>query len=175
MRMAGIGVPAQAQKREEVMQSSGSKPKRGQLGKSSRSSANTDGIATARNERGASNEQAGIVPYPTPRENLPPEDQLDADDRSLWRATMSDAGLQRHLEVQNNHNRLEWHRMLRHLVFCGGATALSAVVYFLAVHAGLPSEDAARFAIIGLTSTTGGYGLNNLVTTRRRRGSSRHR
>jgi hypothetical protein len=100
----------------------------------------------------------------TPRENIPPKNELDANDRSDIRATRSAGALERQIKLEQHRDWLEWQRTKRYLVFFGGLIALSTVFAFALKYAGLPPKDVAKLTLLTFISGISGYGLRTLST-----------
>jgi hypothetical protein len=100
----------------------------------------------------------------TPRENIPPKNELDANDRSDIRATSSPGALERQIELERHRNWLEWQRTQRYLMFFGGLMALITVFAFALKYAGLQPKDIAKLTLITFISGISGYGLRTLTT-----------
>jgi hypothetical protein len=110
---------------------------------------------------------------PTPRENIAPENELDAKDRSEIRATRSADALdlqikleehhikleEQHIKLEEHRAKLEWQRAIRYLVFVAGLMALSAAFAFVLKYAGMQPNDVAILTILAFISSIIGYTL----------------
>lgn len=123
-----------------------------------------NGAAGSERKSGVAVGSSDAVFQSTRREETPPKNQLDADDRRDSRATRSETSLDLQIRLENHRNRLEWQRMLRLLVFYGGIVALSGAFAFLLTFAGFSSDEAARIVLAGLVSGISGYGLRGFIT-----------
>lgn len=109
-------------------------------------------------------ESSAVLPTTTSRENTPPKNELDANDRREIRATRSPGTLERQIKYEEHRELLEWKRTKRYLVLYSGLMALSIVFAIGLKYAGLPPRDIAKFTSLTFISGIGGYGLRTLTT-----------
>ena len=100
----------------------------------------------------------------TPREKMPPKNELDADDRRDIRATRSLEALEIQIKLERHRDWLEWQRTKRYLVFYGGLMALTAAFVLGLKYADVPPQDIAKLAFLTIASGISGYGLRALTT-----------
>lgn len=97
-----------------------------------------------------------------------PVDQRDYDERINTRAISSNDALERQLKYDNNSNRLAWHRMVRRLVLCIAAFAVSAGGAYLHKSYGFPPLATTSIAAGGLIIGGSGITLGRLTLPQRR-------
>jgi Domain of unknown function (DUF397) len=114
------------------------------------------------------------LPGPTPREDRPPESQVDADDRLSVRVERNPEWCKRQMMFENHRDKLKTRQMYRDLVFYSGLMALSAVMAYLLKRAHFPESDAVHFAMVAFISTVAGAGLGRLVSKLKRGNASSH-
>jgi hypothetical protein len=103
------------------------------------------------------------VQPPAVREDKPPTDRLDYDDRHETRATNDDATLSRYL-------KLGWHKAaMRLMTFAGGALLyLFAVVVVLRMIPNATSQEAMTIAGAAVAAGSGGLAISALLERARR-------
>jgi hypothetical protein len=119
--------------------------------------------------------RASVDPFaPTPRENTPPRDELDATDRLNIRTTRSVETLEIQIKLDNHREWLAWLRTIRYLIFYGGLVALTAAFALGLKYANVPPQDIAKLTFLALASGISGYGLRALTGKIRNAISSRN-
>lgn len=102
---------------------------------------------------------------PSKRLETAPKNKWDYDERNNIRITFSKESLNAQLMINNNNNKLEWHKTLRHLVLSGGLMILSAVFALLLKTLGFSLQVTAGITVSGLIGSAVGAALRSLVLT----------
>jgi hypothetical protein len=112
-------------------------------------------------------ESLGYAPLlPPKRLESPPKNQLDYDERNNTRITFSKESLNAQMMLDNNNNKLEWHKTLRYLALSGGLMLLTDMFALLLKDLGFSLQVTAGITVSGLIGSAGGAALR-LVLTRR--------